>query len=274
MSIFKRSPQDEESKGEEQEQGGEDLTLTAHLIELRVRLTRSVIAAILGMIACYAFAQGILNILIAPMKPYMPPGSTLTYSSLPEMFLTELKVALVAGIFLTSPYIFYQIWLFVAPGLYKDERKYLWPIAIASAFCFTVGAMFGYFVVFPFGFKFFLGFAEKYDVPALIRYSEYLTFALKLLIAFGVAFELPLAIYFLARLGLVTDKFLQKSRKFAILIVFIFSAALTPPDVLSQLFMAGPMILLYEISIWVAKVVGKDKAQESEEAEEEESDAS
>jgi len=246
-----------------------EMGLLEHLDELRSRLTRAFIAAFVGLLACYSFAQQIFDYLLEPLKPLLPEGSHLIFTSLPEGFFTYIKLSAVAGIFLTSPYIFYQLWQFVAPGLYKDERRWLVPIAFFSALFFCSGAMFGYFVVFPIAFEFFMGFTTEIIRP-MPTLKEYLSFSLKLLIAFGVAFELPLFIFFLARLGMVTSKSLRKFRKYAILLAFIASAILTPPDVVSQTFMAGPLIILYELGIWVAHFFGKRRAPEEDEPEEDE----
>jgi len=162
----------------------------------------------------------------------------------------------VAGIFSVSPYIFAQIWGFIAPGLYEHERKWMIPLAFLSAFFFVGGALFGYYVVFPFGCEFFMGFADEFIRP-MPTLREYLGFSLKLLFAFGLIFELPLFIFFLARLGVVTSEGLRAKRKYAILICFICSAILTPPDVMTQTLMAGPLIFLYEVGIWVAYFFGK-----------------
>ncbi len=245
----------------------EEMTFTGHLDELRKRLVRCSIAAVIGFLGCYAFAERLFNLLMAPLIKVLPPESTLIFTSLPEAFFTYLKVAFVAGLFAVSPYIFYQIWKFVAPGLYDSERRYFVPMAFFSALFFVSGALFGYFVVFPFGFKFFMGFATDFIRP-MPTIREYLGFSLKLLIAFGVIFELPLFIFFLARLGMVTASGLRKKRKYAILCSFVVSALLTPPDVVSQTLMAGPLIILYELGIWVAHFFGKKKKQpEEDEAE-------
>lgn len=237
---------------------GEEMTFTGHLDELRKRLLRCVIASVIGFLGCYAFAERLFNLLMAPLIKVLPPQSTLIFTSLPEAFFTYLKVAFVAGIFAVSPYIFYQIWKFVAPGLYDSERGYFVPMAFFSALFFVSGALFGYYVVFPFGFQFFMGFATDLIRP-MPTLKEYLGFSLKLLIAFGVIFELPLFIFFLARLGIVTSAGLRKKRKYAVLGAFIVSAVLTPPDVVSQTLMAAPLVVLYEIGIWVAHFFGKKK---------------
>ncbi|MCF8030060.1 MAG: twin-arginine translocase subunit TatC, partial [Desulfohalobiaceae bacterium] len=196
----------------------------------------------------------------------MPDKSSMIYTAPHEAFFTYIKVALVAGIFLTSPYIFYQVWLFIKPGLYASERKYIIPIAFFSALLFVGGAIFGYFIIFPPAYNFFMSFTNQYISP-MISMKEGFSFALRILLAFGIVFELPLVIFFLARLGLVTSDMLRRARKYAILCIFAVSALLTPPDLFTQTFMAGPVIVLYEVSIWIARFFGrrepKGKKEES-----------
>lgn len=249
---------EDESDADEEELDEEEapMTFLEHLEELRRRFVRIMIASGLGFLACYSFAKPLFGYLMAPLVAVLPPDSTLIFTSLPEGFVTYLKVAAVAGIFAVSPYIFSQIWGFIAPGLYEHERKWMIPLAFLSAFFFVGGALFGYYVVFPFGCEFFMGFADEFIKP-MPTLREYLGFSLKLLFAFGVIFELPLFIFFLARLGVVTAEGLRSKRKYAILVCFICSAILTPPDVMTQTLMAGPLIILYEIGIWVAYFFGK-----------------
>jgi len=173
-----------------------------------------------------------------------------------EAFFSQILISIVAGLFLVSPYVFAQIWGFIAPGLYEHERKWMVPMAIISAVFFTSGALFGYFVVFPFGFEFFASFATE-GIQFTPKLNEYLSFCLKLLFAFGFVFELPLFIFFLARLGMVSSMTLRKKRKYAILVAFVLSAVLTPPDPFTQCLMAGPLIVLYELGVWVAFFFGK-----------------
>jgi len=174
------------------------------------------------------------------------------------MFITYLKVALVMGIMLSAPVIFYEMWKFIAPGLYQNEKRYVIPFVLSSTILFVGGAIFGYFVVFPFGFKFFLGFANEY-VKALPSVKQYFSFAMKLLIAFGIVFELPVITYFLTKIGLITPQFLKKNRRYAIVIIFAVAAIFTPPDVMTQCMMAIPLIILYEISIIISKIAYADK---------------
>ncbi|WP_272700509.1 twin-arginine translocase subunit TatC [Desulfovibrio sp. Fe33] len=173
-----------------------------------------------------------------------------------EAFFAHIKISIVAGLFLVSPYVFAQIWGFIAPGLYSHERKWMVPMALFSGLFFTGGALFGYFQVFPYAFDFFAGFSNE-GIQFVPKLNEYLSFCLKLLFAFGLVFELPLFIFFLARMGLVSSTGLRKKRKYAILCAFIVSAVLTPPDPFTQCLMAGPLIVLYEVGIWVAFFFGK-----------------
>jgi len=240
------------------------MSLFGHLQDLRKRLTRSAIAMIIGFLACYAFAGQMLKLLMQPMLNALKQ-SHFIYTLPTEAFFTEMKVAFVAGIFASSPYIFYQIFQFVAPGLYSHERRWIVPIAFFSALCFTVGALFGYFVVFPFGFEFFASYAS--DILMFTpKLDEYLDFVLKLLFAFGIVFELPLFLFFLARLGIISHVGLRKKRKYAVLASFILAAALTPPDAVSQTMMAVPLCILYEVGIWLAYFFGKKKKPAPEEA--------
>jgi sec-independent protein translocase protein TatC len=231
---------------------------TSHLEELRNRLITAFISVAVGFVVSYGFKEKLFEILAAPLIDAMQVGDKLVFTGLPEAFFTYLKVAFLSGIMLSSPILIYQFWMFVAPGLYKKERSILIPIVILSTFFFLGGSLFGYFVVFPFGFKFFLGFASD-SIRALPSMKEYLSFSAKLLLAFGLVFELPIVITFLARLGIVSVDFLKKNRRYALLLFFIGAAIITPPDVVTQIMMALPLMVLYEISIVGARVFGKNK---------------
>ena len=195
------------------------------------------------------------------MKPWLealPEGhvATLIYTAPHEAFFVNMKVAFIAGTLLSIPIILWQIWRFIAPGLYQNEKRYMLPVIFFSSFCFLAGALFGYFVVFPAAFKFFASFASEHITP-MMRTSEYLAFANKLLLCFGLAFEMPVFAFFLAKLGILSSDFLRRKRKIAIVLIFIAAALITPsPDVLSQLLMAGPMLILYEASVWIVHFFG------------------
>jgi sec-independent protein translocase protein TatC len=241
------------------------LPFTAHLEELRQRLIKCFIAVAVGFVASYAFKEKLFQILVAPLMKVMQAGDHLIYTNLPEAFFTFLKTAFLSGLMLASPIILYQFWMFVAPGLYDREKRLLLPIVFLSTFFFVGGALFGYFIVFPFGFEFFLSFATE-SIRPLPSMKEYLKFASKLLLAFGLVFELPLVITAMARLGIVSVPFLKKNRKYAILVFFVGAAMLTPPDVVTQIMMALPLMLLYEISILGARIFGRKKSEPEEEA--------
>lgn len=241
----------------------EKLPLTEHLEELRNRLIRCVIAVLAGFVIAYIFKEKLFKILVSPLIRVMRQGDSMIFTGIPEAFFTYLKVSLLAGLFLSAPFIIYQFWMFVAPGLYKNERKLMIPIIFVSSLFFIGGALFGYFLVFPIGFKFLLGFASE-TIQPLPSMREYLSFASKLLFAFGIVFELPIVITFLARLGIVTVPFLKKNRKYAILIFFAGAAVLTPPDIVTQSLLALPMIVLYEISILGAYAFGKNAPAEND----------
>ena len=267
------SPPAEQKKDETTAQEGaasstdRPMSLMGHLTELRSRLTRILIVIILGFFACYAVSDTLFGELVKPLTASMPQGSKLIFTSIPEAFFVYMKVGFVASLFLTSPYTFYQIWAFVAPGLYEEERRNIVPLAAFSAFFFLGGAAFCYFTVFPIVFDFFMSFATDTILP-MPSLDAYLSFALKLLIAFGFIFEMPLFAFFLARIGVLTAAPLRRWRKYAILASVIIGALLTPPDVPSQLIMAAVILVLYETSIWIVAFAQKppketDKKQDA-----------
>ena len=237
------------------------LPFTAHLEELRSRLITCFIAVGVGFVLSYGFKEELFKILLIPLLSVMKAGEELIFTGLPEAFFTYLKVAFLSGLILASPVLIYQFWMFVAPGLYKKERSALIPIIILSSLFLIGGSLFGYFIVFPLGFKFFLGFSNE-TIHARLSIKEYLGLASKLLLAFGIVFELPIVITFLARLGIVSVDFLKKNRKYALLLFFIGAALLTPPDVVTQVMMALPLMVLYEISIVGARIFGRKKTED------------
>jgi sec-independent protein translocase protein TatC len=238
--------------------------LLSRLGEIRKRLVRAAIAVGIGFAVAYGFSEKLFGILAYPLKVNMAPGDRLIYTGLPEMFFVYIKTAMVAGLLLAAPYVFYQIYLLVAPGFYQKEKKSVILFVLCSTVLFVGGSLFGYFVVFPYGFKFFLGFSNEY-LRALPSVRQFFSLAIKLLFAFGFIFELPVAAFFLSRMGVVTADFLKQKRRYAILLIFIIAAVLTPPDVITQFMMALPLMALYEFSILIARLAGKKK-KESEEA--------
>ena len=240
------------------------IPFTEHLEELRKRLIISVIAVGAGFIIAYCIKEWLFDVLTQPLLSAMKPGEKLIYTSLPEAFFTYLRIALFAGVIIAAPVILYQFWMFVAPGLYHKERRLLLPILFFSVIFFIGGTLFGYFVVFPIGFKFFLSFTTD-TIRPLPAMREYLNIASTFLLAFGLIFELPLFLIFFVKLGIISIDFLTRNRKYAILVIFIIAAILTPPDVVSQTLMAVPMIVLYEIGIIGARIFASPKKQDREE---------
>lgn len=229
----------------------------AHLQELRERLIVCCVAVGIGFLLSFSFKERLFYILVRPLIAALPPGEKMIFTGLPEAFFVYLEIAIIAGIMLAMPVILYEMWLFIAPGLYTHERRLLLPIVLLSSAFFAAGALFAYFIVFPFAFKYLVGF-ETDLVRPLPAMREYLSLTSALLLAFGLIFELPLVLTMLARIGIVSEAFLKKNRKYAALIAFVAAALLTPtPDVFNQLLMAVPIVILYEVSIWGARVFGK-----------------
>jgi sec-independent protein translocase protein TatC len=243
----------------------EKMPFTSHLEELRTRLIRCSIAIVIGTAASYAFKEKLFDILTKPLIKAMPPQGKLIYTGLPEAFFVYLKAAIISGFILASPVIVYQFWMFVAPGLYKKERLFLGPVIVLSFLFFIGGALFGYYFVLPVGYEFFIGFSSE-SIQAMPSMKEYLSLTSTMLLAFGVVFELPIILTGMASLGIITADFLKKNRKYAVVLAFILGGILTPsPDAVSQIMMAGPLIVLYELSIFGAKIFGRKRADATEE---------
>jgi sec-independent protein translocase protein TatC len=263
------NPEGEEAAEEEDDR---PMGLMDHLSELRGRLVRCTVAVMVGFIACWAVVDPIFDALVDPLLKVLPEGSHAIYTTLPEGFFTRMHIAFVAGVFVSSPVIFYQIWSFIAPGLYEEEKRHILPVAFMSAVFFISGGAFCYFIVFPQAFAFFVSYATD-SIVAMPKVSDYLSFVLKLILAFGLVFEMPLFAFFLARMGIITAELMRRVRRYAILGIFIVAAVLSPPDVVSQLLMAAPMLVLYEVSIYVAVAFGKKPAAKDDESEEKADDA-
>jgi sec-independent protein translocase protein TatC len=239
------------------------MTFTAHLEELRSRLLKCLVAVGIGFAGSYFFKEEFFQILSRPLLRAMGDKGTMIFTGVPEPFFVYLKVALVAGIFFSAPLIIYEVWAFVAPGLYVHEKRYVVPFVFFSSLLFLLGALFAYFVVCPFGFRFLLGFAA-HNIQPMLAIKEYFSFSTKLLLAFGFVFQLPLFIVFLSKAGIVTPQTLSRQRKYVILLIFAVAAFLTPPDVATQFMMAGPLFALFEVGIIMARIFGK-KGEVSEE---------
>jgi sec-independent protein translocase protein TatC len=231
------------------------MTFTEHLEELRWGLIKSFAAVVLAFFLCFFFSDRIVAFMIAPLKRGLQPGESLIGTGVTEAFFFEMKVALVAGVFLASPVIFYQIWRFIAPGLNESEKKLVIPFVLFTSFFFIAGAYFCYWGVLPVAFQYFIEQYRSLDVSPEIRIGEYFTFFSRMVLAFGITFELPLFTLFLVRLGIWDYRFMWRTFRYAIIVIFIVAAILTPgPDIASQLLLAVPLTILYLLSIGVAYV--------------------
>lgn len=229
------------------------MPFTAHLEELRSRLIKSILAIVAAFAICFAFAEEIFGVLTAPLlRLQASTGLTLIGTGVTEAFFTKMKVGLIAAIFLAFPVILWESWQFIAPGLYEHEKRHARGFVIFGTVLFLLGATFCYAVVFPIGFGFLLQRYHALAVRPAIRIGEYLSFASQLLLAFGVIFELPVVAYFLTRVGLLDHRFLIHQFRYAIVLIFLLAAILTPPDLVSQILLAFPLMLLYGLSIGVS----------------------
>jgi len=232
--------------------------LKPHIAELRKRLAYSLVSLVVAFFIAFYFYEPILEWMTLPLKEVLPDDSSMIATGVPEVFFTAVKVSLFTGFLLALPFILYQFWLFIAPGLYEHEKKYIWPFVFFASGMFFMGAAFAYYIVVPYGFAFLVNFAEQV-VTVAPKINEYVGFFTKIMIGFGIAFELPVLTFFLALLGLVDDQTLKSFFKYAIILIFIMAALLTPPDVVTQLLMAIPLIILYGVSILIAKVINPYK---------------
>jgi len=228
------------------------MPLTGHLQELRSCVVKSLLALTVGFSICYANVEKLFYYLAAPLMRIDSPGLTLIGTAVVEAFFTKLKVAFIAGLFIAMPVILRQIWRFVAPGLYEHEKRYARNFVLFGTLFFLLGAWFCYSVIFQMGFGVLLRRYEAIQVRPAIRVGEYLSFASELMLAFGVVFELPVVAYFLTRIGLIDHAFLIRNFRYAVVIIFIIAAILTPPDLVAQVLLTVPLMLLYGVSIGVA----------------------
>jgi sec-independent protein translocase protein TatC len=233
---------------------GDKMSFMEHLGELRTRIVRALIAVLIGLLIAFPLSQRVVDWLAQPIQQ---TGNTLVFLAVTEAFWVQMKVALIAGLFVASPAILWQIWAFIAPGLYTHERKYAAPFVIVGSLLFVGGGAFSLKVVTPYAVHFLLSFARP-GLNPMISIGSYIDFLLKFTVAFGLVFELPLGITLAARMGLVTPKALAKNRKYAVLGAFVASALLTPtPDAFNQMLMAGPLLILYEVGIVCARIFAR-----------------
>lgn len=236
--------------------------LIPHLIDLRKRLVISISVLLLMFIICFYFNEVITDWMLKPLIQVLPKGSKPVFLQVGEAFMTAVKVSFFAAFVISSPIIFWQLWLFIAPGLYSNEKKMILPFVFFGTLMFLVGALFAYYLVLPLGLNYLVNFGNSKDFVAMPSIGFYTGFFAKAMIGFGIAFELPVISYFLAKLGLITDKTLIRFFRIAIVLIFILAAFLTPPDVSTQFMMAIPLIILYGISIIIVRFVNKEESEE------------
>src|SRR5436190_16922303 len=242
------------------EPGGPQETFLSHLIELRARLVRAMAAVLVVLLCLFPWAKDIYALLAAPLLKALPQGGTMIATDVTGTFLVPLKVTLMAAFLIALPYVLYQMWAFVAPGLYHHEKRLAVPVIVSSVVFFAFGMGFAYFIVFPIAFGFFAGYAPA-GVQMMTDIDKYLSFVLTMFIAFGITFEVPVVVVVLVRLGVVSLDKLRSIRGYVIVGAFIVGAIFTPPDVLSQVMLAVPLWLLYELGLLVARFVAVTKRE-------------
>ena len=243
------------------------MPLIAHLTELRTRLLRIVVTVLVVFAALFYFSQDIYALVAAPLRAYLPEGATMIATGVASPFLTPFKLTMVVALFLSMPIILYQIWSFIAPGLYKHEKRIAVPLMVCSVALFYAGMAFAYFVVFPIMFGFFASVTPE-GVEMMTDIGQYLDFVLTLFFAFGVAFQIPIATFFLAWISIVYVTTLRKSRPYVIVGCFVIGMVLTPPDVFSQTLLAIPMWMLFELGLVFGNIVEKQRKQDDSESNE------
>lgn len=245
-----------------------NMTLTEHLEDLRWCILKSILAVVLASGLSYFYADAIFDFVVAPLRQNLQPGQNLIGTSVTEAFFVEIKVALAAGVLFSCPVIFYQIWRFVAPGLSGREKKWVLPFVLCATFFFVSGAAFCYRFVLPVAFKYFIEQYESMGVSPAIRIGEYFTFFFRMVLAFSATFELPVFTFFLVRVGIWDYRFMLRSFRYALVLIFVTAAMLTPtPDVINQSLLAIPMLFLYILSIGIAYVWRRPEGQNRDEEE-------
>jgi sec-independent protein translocase protein TatC len=247
-------------------------TLMSHLLELRNRLMKAMLGVLIAFVPCAIYANELFTLIAQPLLDKLPKGTSLIATSVVSPFMTPFKVAFYVALFVAMPVVLYQIWAFVAPGLYRREKRFAVPLLVSSVFLFYSGAVFAYFAVFPVMFSYLVGTAPT-GVSYMPDMTSYLDFVLTLFFAFGIAFEMPVAVVLLVLTGLVKVETLATNRGYVIIGIFVVAAFLTPPDAISQTIMAVPMYLLYEGGLVMARVMQKMRREAAEAAEKEEAEA-
>ncbi len=244
----------------------------AHLIELRDRLLRSVLVVALIFASLFHFSNELYHLLAKPLLAHMPKGGTMIATEVASSFIIPLKLTLVLSVFIAIPYLLYQLWSFIAPGLYRHEKRLALPLLVSSVLLFYCGMAFAYFVIFPVAFGFFTSVAPQ-GVAVMTDIGKYLDFVLKLFFAFGLAFEVPVATIIMVAAGITTPEALAAKRPYIVVAVFVLGAVLTPPDVFSQVLLAVPMLLLFESGLWMSRLMLRRKQEAAEAASAAEQDA-
>jgi sec-independent protein translocase protein TatC len=246
-------------------EGGQE-TFISHLIELRTRLLRSIVAVVVVLLCLFPFAKNIYAVLAAPLLRVLPQGATMIATDVTGTFLVPLKVTLMAAFLIALPFVLWQMWAFVAPGLYQHEKKLALPVIVSSFFFFVIGMAFAYFFVFPIAFGFFASYAPA-GVQMMTDIDKYLSFVLTMFIAFGITFEVPVIVIVLVRLGMVSLEKLRSIRSYVIVGAFVVGAVFTPPDIVSQLLLAVPLWLLYELGLLLARFTLPPRREDVQEPE-------
>lgn len=249
---------------EQKEHAAAEGSFISHLVELRNRLMYAVIAVLVVFVPLAAFAEKIFQLLALPLMRVLPAGNSMIATEPASPFLTPIKLAFAVAVVITIPYLLYQLWAFVAPGLYKRERRLVFPLLASSTVLFYAGMAFAYFVVFPLAFRFFTTMAPE-GVLVMTDIRAYLSFVLAMFFAFGIAFEVPIAIILLARAGVVDPDLLASKRPYVVIGTFVIAMLLTPPDAISQTLLAIPMLLLFEVGIFFARRAGRSQDDTSDE---------
>jgi sec-independent protein translocase protein TatC len=236
----------------------DEMTFLEHLEDLRKRLWNSFIAIFIAVIPAWIFSEEVFKVLSKPATQFLPEGTKMAFTSLTAPFMLYIKVAFLTAVFATSPYIFLQLWYFVAPGLYQKEKKHIFPFVTFTTVFFLAGAAFGYFVMFPWTCRFFLNMGK--DFNPVLTVDSYFSLTIKILLGVALVFEMPTLVYFLSKIGIITSRWMIRNFKYAVLAVFIIAAVITPsPDMVTQSVLAVPMLALYGLGILIAFLFGKER---------------